>query len=210
MIVPKPSRLLPSARVRRQELAFAGMRIGVFGGTFNPAHEGHAHVAEVAQKRLGLDKVWWLVTPQNPLKSPRGARPLAARMLSAAAMAQGPSMLVSDLESRWGLSYTAQTIEALKRRYPGVRFYWIMGADNALGFHRWRDWRVILQQVPCLIVARPGAGAKARLAKAVQSFAGARVSCQALRVAHAPAIAFAQAPLVPASSTALRAIGRSA
>ncbi len=199
-----------SARVRRLELAFRGMRIGVFGGTFNPAHEGHAHVAEVAQKRLGLHKVWWLVTPQNPLKSRRGARPLAARMLSAAAMARGPAALVSDLEARWGLGYTAQTIEALHRRFPGVRFFWIMGADNAAGFHHWRDWQHILQAVPCLIVSRPGAGARARLAKAMGRFAGAKTSPQSLRTRRAPAIAFAQAPLVPASSTALRAIGRSA
>lgn len=186
------------------------MRVGLFGGTFNPAHEGHAHVADVARKRLGLDKVWWLVTPQNPLKSPRGARPLAARMLSAAAMAQGPAMLVSDLETRWGLSFTAQTIAALQKRYPGVHFFWIMGADNALGFHRWRDWQKILRDVPCLIVARPGAGARARLSKAMRGFARANTTPRALRTRRAPAIAFAQAPLVPASSTALRAIGRSA
>lgn len=206
----KAASLSAGARVRRLELAYRGMRIGLFGGTFNPAHEGHAHVAETAQKRLGLHKVWWLVTPQNPLKSRRGARPLAARMLSAAAMAHGPAMLVSDLEARWGLAYTAQTVAALQKRYPGVYFYWIMGADNALGFHRWRDWQNILQTVPCLIVARPGAGAKVRLAKAMRVFERAQVTPQALRTRRAPAIAFAHAPLNRASSTALRAIGLSA
>ncbi len=198
------------ARVRRLELAFRGMRIGLFGGTFNPAHEGHAHVAEVARRRLGLHKVWWLVTPQNPLKLRRGARPLAARMLSAAAMARGPAMLVSDLEARWGLRFTAQTIAALQKRYPGVHFFWIMGADNGAGFHHWRDWQTIVRAVPCLIVARPGAGARARLAKAMRVFVHANTSPQALPTRRAPAIAFAQAPLNPASSTALRAGGRNA
>lgn len=192
------------------EMAFRGMRVGVFGGTFNPAHEGHAHVAGVAQRCLGLHKVWWLVTPQNPLKSPRGSRPIAARMLSAAAMAREPAMLVSDLEARWGLSYTAQTIVALKQRYRGVRFTWIMGADNAQGFHRWHDWHQILQAVPCLIVARPGAGPRARLAKAMRRFAHAKASPQALRVRGAPAIAYLPSRLIPASSTALRAHGHSA
>lgn len=200
----KAASLSVGARVRRLELAYRGMRIGLFGGTFNPAHGGHAHVAETAQKRLGLHKVWWLVTPQNPLKSRRGARPLAARMLSAAAMAHGPAMLVSDLEARWGLAYTAQTVAALQKRYPGVHFFWIMGADNALGFHRWRDWQDILQALPCLIVARPGAGARARLAKAMRVFACANTTPQALRARRAPAIAFTQTPLNPASSTALR------
>lgn len=203
-------RSLPSARVRRKEAALPGMRIGLFGGTFNPAHEGHAHVAETALKLLDLHKVWWLVTPQNPLKSPRGARPLEARMLSAAAIARGPSMLVSDLESRWGLAYTAETIAALRARFPGVSFVWIMGADNLARFHHWRDWRVILEQVPCLIVARPGAGARARLAKAMQAFAGARVPAHGLLRQNAPAIAFLPVRFAPHSSSALRASGRSA
>lgn len=206
----KAASLSAGARVRRLELAYRGMRIGLFGGTFNPAHEGHAHVAETAQKRLGLHKVWWLVTPQNPLKSRRGARPLAARMLSAAAMAHGPAMLVSDLEARWGLAYTAQTVAALQKRYPGVYFFWIMGADNAQGFHRWRDWQNILQTVPCLIVARPGAGARARLAKAMRRYPGAIKPCGAMREASPPAITVLPARLVPASSTALRAGGKTA
>lgn len=184
------------------------MRIGLFGGTFNPAHAGHAHVAETALKRLGLDKVWWLVTPQNPLKSRRGARPLEARMMSAAAIARGPDMVVSDLEARWGLAYTAETIAALRARFPGVRFVWIMGADNLSGFHRWRDWDHILASVPVVIVARPGAGARARLAKAMQRYGWSPV--QGLLQRSAPAIAYLSAPLQPVSSTALRALGRSA
>jgi len=184
------------------------MRIGLFGGTFNPAHEGHAHVAETALKRLGLDKVWWLVTPQNPLKSRRGARPLEARMMSAAAMARGPDMVVSDLEARWGLAYTAETIAALRARFPRVRFVWIMGADNLSGFHRWRDWDRILSGVPVLIVARPGAGPRARLARAMRRFGWSEA--QGLAERAGPAIAYLHAPLKPVSSTALRASGRSA
>lgn len=202
--------LTASGRVRRRELAYPGMRIGLFGGTFNPAHAGHAHVAETALKRLGLDKVWWLVTPQNPLKSRRGSRPLEARMMSAAAMAHGPNMVVSDLEARWGLTYTAETIAALRARFPGVRFVWIMGADNLSGFHRWRDWRSILETTPVLIVARPGAGPRARFAKAMRRFGLAFVPVQALLRTQAPAIAYLPSRLHPASSTALRAQGRTA
>lgn len=186
------------------------MRIGLFGGTFNPAHEGHAHVAETALKRLRLHKVWWLVTPHNPLKSRRGARPVESRMLSAAALARGPSMVVSDLETRFGLAFTAETLAALRARHPGVRFVWIMGADNLAGFTRWRRWREILETTPVAIVARPGAGARARLAKAMAINSQARTSPGALLRRTPPAIAFLDAPLVPASSTALRADGRTA
>lgn len=142
-------------------LAYRGMKIGLFGGSFDPAHEGHAHVAETALKRLGLDRVWWLASPQNPLK-PKSS-PLQQRMQSAKQFAHGPAMVVSDLEARLGCAFTYQTLRALKRLYPGVSFVLIMGADNLANFRRWRRWREVAAAVPVAVVSRPGAGPALRL-----------------------------------------------
>ncbi len=184
-----------------------GMRVGLFGGSFDPAHDGHAHVAQTARERLGLDRVVWLVSPQNPLK--RGASaPLAARLLSARREARGPSMIVSDAETRLGSVYTLDTVRALKARFPGVRFVWIMGADNLAGLHRWRGWTQLLHEVPMAVVARPGALLNSRSAPAARRFAFARRPAReaaALATATAPAWTYLAAPLNPASSTALRA-----
>ena len=137
------------------------MRIGLFGGTFDPAHEGHAHVAETALKRLQLHRVWWLVTPQNPLKPKSG--PFEKRFASARAHAQGPFMVVTDLEKSLDCAYTYQTLRALKRLYPGVSFVLVMGADNLASFRKWRRWREVAEAVPVAVVSRPGAGARERL-----------------------------------------------
>ena len=142
-------------------LAYPGMRIGLFGGSFDPAHEGHAHVAETALKRLDLDRVWWLVSPQNPLKPKSGA--FSRRMASAQKHARGAQMVVTDLERRLNCSYTYQTLRALRRLYPGVDFFLIMGADNLANFRKWRNWREVAASVPVVIVSRPGAGARERL-----------------------------------------------
>ncbi|MEZ5994343.1 MAG: nicotinate-nucleotide adenylyltransferase [Hyphomonadaceae bacterium] len=146
---------------RALPLAYPGMTIGLFGGSFDPAHGGHAHVAETALKRLNLDRVWWLVSPQNPLK-PKSS-PFAARAASARAQAHGRRMVVSDLEQRLGCAYTYQTLRALRRLYPGVQFVLIMGADNLGNFRKWRRWREVAAAVPVAIVSRPGAGARLRL-----------------------------------------------
>ncbi|MCA8887074.1 MAG: nicotinate-nucleotide adenylyltransferase [Hyphomonadaceae bacterium] len=142
-------------------LAYPGMKIGLFGGSFDPAHEGHAHVAETALKRLGLDRVWWLVSPQNPLK-PKSS-PIAGRIASAERHAHGRNMIVTDLEQRLGCAFTYQTLRALKRRYPGVSFTLIMGADNLANFRKWRNWREVANAVPVVIVSRPGARIAHRL-----------------------------------------------
>jgi len=148
--------------VRRDlPLAYAGMRIGLFGGSFDPAHEGHAHVAETALKRMGYDRVWWLVTPQNPLK-PQSS-PLAERVRSARELAHGSRMVVTDLEQRLGCRFTYQTLRELKRLYPGVAFSLIMGADNLANFRRWRNWREVARTVPIVVVTPPGAGPALRL-----------------------------------------------
>ncbi len=183
-----------------------GMRVGLFGGSFDPAHEGHAHVAETALKRLGLDRVIWLVSPGNPLK-PRAPADLERRLASARAMARGPRMVVSDAEARLGVRYTIDTIRALKARYPGVDFVWIMGADSLRNLHRWRGWTQLMAEIPMAIVARPGSAVRSRLAPAARRYAHARLPAGAarrLRLARPPAWTFLTAPWSYASSTALR------
>lgn len=188
----------------------SGMRVGLFGGSFNPAHEGHAHVAEVARVRLGLDRVIWLVSPRNPLKSARDADSFARRLDSARAWARGPSMIVSDFEARAGTNRTVEALRALKARYPGVRFVWLMGADNLANFHRWRGWTDILRLMPVAVIARPGSLLDSRFAPAAQRFARFRRPPSQARLlpgAHPPAWTYLQAPLNTASSTAIRASG---
>jgi nicotinate-nucleotide adenylyltransferase len=181
--------------------AYPNMRIGLMGGSFDPAHEGHAHVAEVAAKRLGLHRVWWLVSPQNPLKPKSSA--LAERLASARRVAPA-CVTVSDLETQLGLQFTADTLAALKKRYPGVQFVWLMGEDNMAGFHRWRRWPAIFRACPIFIVSRPGAGAKARMGRAFQRFAAARRAPGGLSKRAAPAWACQPARYFKVSSTQLR------
>ena len=185
----------------------ARMLVGLLGGSFDPAHEGHAHVAETALLRLGLDRVIWLVSPQNPLKT--GSAPLAERLAGARRLAAsgGPAMIVSDLESRIGTRFTIDTVQVLQARFPGVRFVWLMGGDNLAQFHRWRGWTDLFRALPIAVVARPTALLAGRFAPAAKRFSGARLPDRAaLRLAAAPppAWAYLPAPLNPTSSTALR------
>lgn len=178
------------------------MRVGLFGGSFNPAHDGHAHVAETALIRLGLDRVVWLVSPQNPLKG--APEPIEERMAGATRFAAGPSMVVSGAEDQLGDRYSIDTIRALKARYPGVRFVWVMGADNLAGFHRWKGWTEIFRELPVAVVARPGSTLKALTSPAARRFAHVRVAPGTLTASAAPAWSYLSAPLNFASSTALR------
>ena len=185
-----------------------GMRVGLFGGSFNPAHEGHLHVAETARVRLELDRVVWLVSPRNPLKGADDAESFAERFASARAVARGPSMIVSDVERRSGTNRTVEVLRSLKARHPGVRFVWVMGSDNLASFHRWRGWTDILRLMPVAVVARPGSLLDSRFAPAAERFARfRRPAAQAalLPTAEPPAWCYLQAPLNPASSTAIRA-----
>lgn len=188
-----------------------GMTVGLFGGSFNPAHDGHLHVAETALNRLGLDRVVWLVSPQNPLKGRHETAPLEDRLASARAWARGPSMIVSDVETRMGTRWTIDTLRALKARHPGVRFVWLMGSDNLAGFHRWRGWTDIMRMMPVAVIARPGSMLESRSAPAARRFASWRVpQDQARLLSHleAPAWTYLTAPLNRSSSTALRASAR--
>ena len=184
-----------------------GMRVGLYGGSFNPAHAGHAQVARSALARLGLDKVIWLVSPQNPLKSPDATEALGRRLQGVARQARGPSMIVSDAESRLGSRYTIDSVRLLKARFPGVRFVWIMGADSLAAFHAWRGWTQILAEIPVAVVARPGFTLKSRFSPAARRFSHARLPIGAARRlarAQPPAWIYLTAPLNPASSTAVR------
>ena len=142
-----------------------GLRIGLLGGSFNPAHSGHRHISALALKTLRLDYVWWLVSPQNPLKSTQGMAPFDARFAAAQAFAQHPRIVVTDIEGVFGMTYTADTLAALRTRFPRLRFVWLMGTDNLVQFPRWRRWRQILCLTPVAVAARPGTALTARTAK---------------------------------------------
>jgi nicotinate-nucleotide adenylyltransferase len=164
-------------------------------------------VAQTALKRLRLDRVIWLVTPQNPLKSARDSAPLAERLSSARAQAKGPSMVVSDAETRIGAQYTLDTLRVLKARFPRVRFIWIMGSDNLAGFHHWRGWAEIMRSTPVAVVARPDSLHKSRAGPTARRFASSRLATREaplLAGAKAPAWVYLRGPLNFASSTALR------
>ena len=195
-------------RMKRDPLAFPGMRIGLYGGSFDPAHSGHAHAANTTLHALGLHQVWWLVTPQNPLKPKSGS--LRKRMASARTQARGAAHVVTDIESRLGTQYSADTIAALRRRYPGVHFVWIMGGDCLANFHRWRRWRSIFRALPMAVVARERIAAGSLKAPAFAQFRQHRVAASAARTLatrRAPAWIYLTGRLDSAYSTALRQAG---
>jgi nicotinate-nucleotide adenylyltransferase len=195
-------------RYLRLPHAERGNRIGLFGGSFNPPHSGHRLVAEIALKRLRLDQVWWLVTPGNPLKDHSELAQLGDRLAQVERLAHHPRMRVTALEARLGSSYSARTIARLQALRPDLRFVWIMGADNLAGFHRWQDWRGILQAVPVAIIDRPGATLAPLSAPAALAFAANRhpePDAAGLAGLRPPAWTFLHGPRDPASSTELRA-----
>lgn len=185
-----------------------GMRIGLYGGSFNPAHAGHLHVSRAALRRLRLDRVWWLVTPGNPLKDRRGLPSLAERIATArAVIGREPRIAVSGLEAAIGAAYTVETIRFLTRRCPGLRFVWIMGADSLAGFHRWQRWQEIAALVPLAVIDRPGWSLAATAGRAAQSLRARRLDegdAAALADCVPPAWVFLHGPRSPLSSTAIR------
>jgi nicotinate-nucleotide adenylyltransferase len=190
--------------------ATPGLRVGLFGGSFNPPHEGHLLVAETALRRLGLDRIWWLVTPGNPLKDVSGLPDQKERMAACRALiGHEPRIVVSGIEVRIGTRYTQETIAFLKARAPGVHFVWLMGADNLATFHRWQKWREIAMAVPMAVIDRPGATLRAVSSPAARALAGARIDesdAGLLAGLEAPAWVFLHGRRSGASSTRLRAI----
>lgn len=185
-----------------------GLRIGLFGGSFNPPHEAHRDVSLMAMKRLGLDRVWWLVTPGNPLKDTKGLPPVEERVAAAQALADHPRIDATGFESVIGLKYSCDTITYLRRECPGVRFVWIMGADNLKGFHRWKNWRGIFGLIPIAVMDRGGISLQATSGPAAIHFARARVAeSQAMTLAdrEPPAWVYLHGVKSTLSSTALRA-----
>ena len=186
-----------------------GMSVGLLGGSFDPAHAGHVHLTRVALKRFGLDRVVWLVSPGNPLKT-RGPAPLDDRIAHAQQIIRDPNVIISDFETRIGTAYTAETIDALKAIHPGVNFVWLMGADNLQQFHRWQRWEDILHTLPIGILARPGWRQSGLHSRTARQYRHARLpgrASQLLADFSAPAWCFVNMPMTPVSSTELRATG---
>ncbi|WP_227421836.1 nicotinate-nucleotide adenylyltransferase [Pacificispira spongiicola] len=184
--------------------------IGLLGGSFNPAHEGHLHISREALKRLGLDQVWWMVSPQNPLKTTDDMAGFDQRLASARAMARDPRIRVTSIERRLGTTQTALTLRKLKRRFPNARFVWLMGADNLLQIHRWYRWKDIFTLVPLAVFARPTYDSKALSGLAATRFARVFVPerfASTLAFRKPPAWVFLAIRRHEASATAIRASG---
>jgi nicotinate-nucleotide adenylyltransferase len=193
------------ARHLKVPMAAPNMRIGLLGGSFNPAHAAHRHISLAALKRLGLDQVWWLVSPGNPLKTE--APDLETRIIIAREVADHPKILVTGLEAGRRSAYTIDTVRFLKRRCPSVDFVWLMGADNLASFHLWRAWEELFSLLPIAVLDRPGYRLKARASKAAQRFAHAALDetdARGLAGMEPPAWTFLTLPLSGLSSTKLR------
>jgi nicotinate-nucleotide adenylyltransferase len=190
----------------KRETLWPGMKVGLFGGSFDPVHAGHLHVAQSALKYLGLDRIWWIVSPQNPLKM-REAGAYEDRLQKVEQVATNPRMVVSDIENRTGIKTTADLIQSLKTRHPGVRFVWIMGADNLQQFHRWYRWQDIAGTVPIAVIARPQNPIGARLSPAARAMSAHRITethAKVLAERGAPGWTYLTEPLHTEASSRLR------
>jgi nicotinate-nucleotide adenylyltransferase len=184
-----------------------GLRIGLLGGSFNPPHDGHVHVSNAALKKLRLDYVWWLVSPQNPLKPSRGMASFDKRLDAAKRLCKPhPRMIATGIETELGTRFTIDTLRALKRHFPQVRFVWLMGSDNLVQIPRWRRWQQIFGEVPVAVVARPGSALPARQSKAAILFKSSlRPADARLAQEKPPAWTVIEVRRNPASGTRLRA-----
>jgi nicotinate-nucleotide adenylyltransferase len=202
--------LYPPLRVRLPHVA-PGQSVGLYGGSFDPVHDGHLLVAEQAFKVLALDWVWWLVSPGNPLKAHDPHADLAGRIKGVLAHARHPRRKVLGVEQDLQVRYTADTVAMLATMRPDVRFVWLMGADNLAGFHRWNAWRSIAARVPIAVIDRPGSRHAALSSLAAQALAGRRIDGEdsaLLPYLRPPVWALVRGPLSPLSSTALRRLAR--
>lgn len=195
------------SRALKSELLHDGMRVGIYGGSFDPVHRAHRHVARTALKRLGLDRVWWMVSPGNPLKAHAPAS-LETRAEAIRTAMPEPRHVVSTLESRLNTRTTIDLLTHLQQRYPRVHFVWIMGADGLASFHRWKDWQAIANRMPICVVARPGAAIKARLSPAARALAGTRKhdsQAKSIALGSPPGWTYLTEPLHAEASRLLRA-----
>lgn len=195
----------------RTPLASPGMRIGLLGGSFNPAHDAHRALSLLAWKRLGLDRVWWLVSPGNPLKENSDLPPLETRIAQAREVAQSPYIDVCAPEAAYRTRYTFDTLTRLVAEHPAVRFVWLMGADNLAQFHRWKRWQEIAELMPMAIVERPGDEDAPLSSKAAHALARYRVDesdAALLMSMPPPAWIYLHGLKSPLSSTSLRLKGQ--
>ena len=195
--------------MQRFPIAKQGQYVGLLGGSFDPPHQGHVHITKTALKRFDLDQLWWLVSPGNPLKE-NGPAPMHERLQAAKAMMRHPQVHVSDAELALETRYTAETLRALMRKYTGVNFVWLMGADNLAQFDKWQDWRWIMENVPIGVMARPGDRITARLSKAGRIYREAKLPARASHLLGrrgTPEWCFINMPMSPQSSSAIRARG---
>ena len=193
---------------KKTPLRAQGLAVGLLGGSFNPAHAGHRRISELALKRLGLDAVWWLVSPQNPLKPSAGMAPFAARLAGARALARHPRIRVSDIEAGLGTRYSVDTIRRLQARHRRCRFVWIMGADNLIQLPTWRHWTHFFERVPVAVFDRPSYSHQALAGCAAKRYARFRIAMSeghALPQLDPPAWIFLWAAHSSLSATALRA-----
>jgi nicotinate-nucleotide adenylyltransferase len=190
------------------------MVIGLMGGSFNPAHKGHKYIAEQAIQRFGLHQVWWMISPQNPLKPAQGMAPFTARLRSAETIATHPQIIPTRIEHDLGTRYTADTLQQLQQRFPRASFIWIMGADNLASFHKWKHWHRIARHIPMAIFDRAPQSLSAISSPAARRYAHARIPPHQMRAVlrHppipariAPCWCFVPIARHPASSTAIRA-----
>jgi nicotinate-nucleotide adenylyltransferase len=199
---PIPARYLRMPHVEK------GMAVGLFGGSFNPPHGGHALVAEIAMRRLRLDQLWWMVTPGNPLKSTRELAPLARRIALSEKIAPDPRIKITAFEASFRLRFSADTVDLVQARNPGIHFVWIMGADSLRDFHRWERWRHIARSIPIAVIDRPGATLAFLSSVMAKAFDHARMDetdSALLARTRPPAWTFIHGPRSSLSSTALRA-----
>jgi nicotinate-nucleotide adenylyltransferase len=196
-----------SAAYLRMPHAARGLSVGLFGGSFNPPHAGHRLVAEIALRRLDLDQLWWMVTPGNPLKDGRQLAPLAERLAASEQIADDPRIRVTAFEASYSIRYSADTVELVTGRNPGVNFVWVMGADNLKNFHKWQRWRWIADRIPIAVIDRPGSTLSFLSSIMAKSYDHARVDeedAAVLARRAAPAWAFIHGPRSSLSSTAIR------
>ena len=190
--------------------ASAGLRVGLLGGSFDPPHAGHLHISKWALKEFGLDRIWWLVSPGNPLKE-QGPAPMERRLAACQDLvADHPRIVITDIERKLGTRYTATTLDTIQARYRNVRFVWLMGADNFAEFHHWDRWDEIMHKMPIGVLARPGEQLAAGCSPAARRFRRARLSARrstALPFRATPCWSLLTGPMVDLSSTQIRAKG---